>query len=267
MPTPTATPTVTPIATAAVEAHRAEPQDSGSPGDLDRAAEVFLGERTRLLRVARRVVGDPASAEDVVQEAWLRWQRVDRRRITNPAAFLTTATTHLAINLVQSARHRHEVPTERPRAERLLAPDPTEHVELAAAVERTLTFLAVKLTPAELAAFVLRKCFDFPYDEVAHLLGTSAANARQLVRRAHLALHGSRVRAVDQHQVHRLVAAFVAASEDGDFVELIALLGDGVTAHRCSGPGATKDRAGHARRSLRAHAQAFHRTVSSAPAA
>src|SRR6478735_9590225 len=95
--------------------------------DLDVALEVFLAERTRLFRIAYRVVGDVASAEDVVQEAWLRWQRTDRRVIKNPAAFLTTTTTHLAINVIQSARYRHEAPIESPVAEMVdSSQDPTQ---------------------------------------------------------------------------------------------------------------------------------------------
>jgi RNA polymerase sigma-70 factor (ECF subfamily) len=79
------------------------------PGDdLDRALEVFLAMRTQLFRIARRVTGDITNAEDVVQDTWLRWQRTDRRVIKNPAAFLTTTTTHLAINVIQSARSRRE---------------------------------------------------------------------------------------------------------------------------------------------------------------
>src|SRR6478735_11759057 len=166
--------------------------------DLDVALEVFLAERTRLFRIAYRVVGDVSSAEDVVQEAWMRWQRTDRRVIKNPAAFLTTATTHLAINVIQSARHRHETYTESPLAE-LTDPDqdPTAHAEQTCAVEETLLLLMARLSPAELAAYLLRKGFEYPYAAIATLLGTTGANARQLVRRAQLRIEGDSVRGVD----------------------------------------------------------------------
>ncbi|WP_169576404.1 sigma-70 family RNA polymerase sigma factor [Nocardioides halotolerans] len=206
-----------------------------SDGEMDMAVKVFLAERTRLLRVAYRVVGDFAAAEDVVQEAWMRWQRVDRRQINNPAAFLTTATTHLAINLVQSARHRHELPTEAPRASLDLSQDPTDHADRTETVERTMGFLMAKLSPGELAAFVLRKCFDFPYDEIAELLGTSPANVRQLVRRGHVSLASSRVRRVNRDAHRRLVEAFIDANETGNLAGLVDLLVEAAhAAPRCS---------------------------------
>jgi RNA polymerase sigma factor (sigma-70 family) len=220
------------------------PQVSDDPGrpasaeaELDLALHIFLAERTRLLRVAYRVVGDVAAAEDVVQDAWMRWQRVDRAQIKNPAAFLTTATTHLAINLIQSARHRHELPTEATRLVLGPSDDPTNRAERTAGTERLLGFLMVKLRPAELAAFVLRKCFDFPYQEVAERLGVTEANARQLVRRAHTSIAGPVVRPVDASAHRRLVAAFAAAAESGDLEELVSLLEEAVRkSRRCPAP-------------------------------
>ena len=210
---------------------------ASTEAELDRALHVFLAERTRLLRVAYRVVGDVAAAEDVVQDAWMRWQRVDRAQIKNPAAFLTTATTHLAINLIQSARHRHELPTEATRL--VLGPSdgPTSRAERTAATERLLGFLMVKLRPAELSAFVLRKCFDFPYQDVADRLGVTEANARQLVRRAHTSIAGTVVRPVEPSAHRRLVAAFAAAAERGELEELTTLLEEGVRkSRRCPAP-------------------------------
>jgi RNA polymerase sigma-70 factor (ECF subfamily) len=184
--------------------------------ELDAALDVFLTERTRLFRIAHRVVGDPAVAEDVVQEAWVRWQRTDRRGIKNPAAFLTTATTHLAINVVQSARHRHERPTEVPQTEVAdPAPDPTMEAERAAAAAQILGSLMARLSPAELAAYVLRKAFAYPYAEVSRVLGVSTPNARQLVHRAHLRLLDSRPCRVDPDDHRRLVRAFLVAARTG----------------------------------------------------
>ena len=214
---------------------RAEPE----PSDLDDAVHVFLAERTRLLRISHRIVGDSASAEDVVQEAWVRWQRVDRRQIKNPAAFLTTATTHLAINLIQSARHRHELPTETSGASIGPSLDPTDAAASAVAIERMLGFLMAKLSPPELAAFILRKCFDYPYQDIAGVLGTSACNVRQLVRRSRLSLTSSRVRRVDIGTHRRLVAAFAAATGAGELEALVGQLVKGVIEAR-SCPAAPK---------------------------
>jgi RNA polymerase sigma factor (sigma-70 family) len=195
--------------------------------DLDVALELFLAQRTRLFRIAHRVTRDPGSAEDVVQEAWLRWQRADRRAIRHPTAFLTTTTTHLAINVIQSARHRHEAPTESPLADLVdRAQDATSWVEQTAAVEETLLVLMAALSPAELASYLLRKGFDYPYGDIAALLRTTGANVRQLVRRAQLRIEGDRRLPVDPEAHRRLVAAFLLAVRTGDLVALKGLLGD-----------------------------------------
>jgi len=199
--------------------------------DLDVALDVFLAQRTRLFRIAYRVVGDVASAEDVVQEAWLRWQRTDRRVIKNPAAFLTTTTTHLAINVIQSARYRHEAPIESPVAEMVdSSQDPTQHAEQTVAVEEMLLTLMSRLTPAELAAYLLRKGFDYPYGEIAGLLRTSSANARQLLRRAQQRVEADRESPVDEACHERLVDAFLTAARTGELAHLEELLARNATA-------------------------------------
>ena len=222
---------VSPPATCSRQAGQ-EPAPPAAQAELDGALRVFLAERTRLLRIAYRVVGDRAAAEDVVQDAWLRWQRVDRAGINNPGAFLTTATTHLAINHIQSARHRRELPTEATRLVLEPSDDPTGRAERAVVTERLLCFLMAKLRPAELAAFVLRKCFDYPYQDIAGLLGISDANARQLVHRAHTSIGGSSVRRVGAADLRRMVAAFVAAAERGELDELVTMLADAATSSR-----------------------------------
>ena len=193
--------------------------------DLDVALEVFLAERTRLLRIAYRVTGDVSSAEDVVQEAWMRWQRTDRRVIKNPAAFLTTTTTHLAINVIQSARHRHEAATESPLADLVDArQDPTVDAEQSVAVEEMLLVLMARLSPAELTTYLLRKGFDYPYGDIAKLLRTSNANARQLLRRAQQSVERDRERPVDEAAHAQLVAAFLTAARTGELSALEQLL-------------------------------------------
>lgn len=216
--------------------------------ELDHALQVFLAHRTRLFRVAYRVTGDVSSAEDVVQEAWLRWQRTDRRRIKNPAAFLTTTTTHLAINVIQSARHRHETPTESPLADLVdPAQDPTMRVEQSAAVEQTLGLLMARLTPAQLAAYLLRKGFDYTYGDIAELLRTSVPNVRQLVRRAQPRIAGGREHAVDPEAHCLLVTAFLTAARTGDLQGMERLLtADGCPASGCSAtPPRLPTRRGH----------------------
>jgi RNA polymerase sigma-70 factor (ECF subfamily) len=195
-----------------------------SQHELSRAAQVFLAERTQLLRTAYRVVGDWAAAEDLVQEAWLRWQRLDRRQIRNAAAFLSTATTHLAINMLQSAQHRHEVVCQPPAGVITRSADPADDLERFDQLERALAFLMAKLSPAELAALLLRTCFDYPYGDIADLLGTSTPNSRQLVRRAHLGLRRLKWRDINCQQHRGLVDCFRAASDRGDMDGLVSLL-------------------------------------------
>jgi RNA polymerase sigma-70 factor (ECF subfamily) len=199
-----------------------------SPHDLDAALQTFLRHRTHLFRVAYRIVRDVAAAEDVVQDAWLRWQRTDRTEITNPAAFLSTTTTRLAINVIQSAHHRHETsgsPTVLGRSDP--AQDPSGHVERASEVEQVLHLLLERLSAAELAAYLLHKGFDYPYASIARLLETTAANARQLSRRGQEHLSSGRVRRVDAGAHGDLRQAFFAASRIGDLAPLERLLAEG----------------------------------------
>lgn len=200
--------------------------------ELEQGVATFLAERTRLFRIARRIVGDPDGADDVVQDAWLRWQRCNRGEIENPAAFLTTATVHLAINLVQSAARRHETPTDVLTTELAeladRGQDPTKETERMQDVAEALRFLATRLTPAERAAYLLRKGFDYPYAQIAHLLQTTTANARQLVRRGQGGLERSGPRPVNPDAHRRLVQAFMTASRTGEFAPLERMLAEAV---------------------------------------
>jgi RNA polymerase sigma factor (sigma-70 family) len=194
--------------------------------DLDRALDIFLAHRTRLFRIAYQVLGDVSGAEDVVQEIWLRWQLTHRPRIENPEAFLTTATTRLAINVIQSARHRRETPAEPQLADLVdrASQDPVLRAEQAVAIEEALALLMARLTPDGLAAYVLRKGFDFAYADLAGLLRISVPNARVLVHRAQARLAGDRERPVPAESHRRLVAAFQTAAGTGDLKGLTQLL-------------------------------------------
>lgn len=190
---------------------------------MDPALDVFLTHRARLFGIAYRVTGEVSGAEDLVQEAWLRWQRTDHAKVENPAAFLTTTTANLAINVIQSARRRHETPTASLQEHIVdLAEDP---VGQTLAVEEILALLMARLTPAELAAYLLRKGFDYAYPDIAGLLQTSVANARQLVRRAQTRMSGARRVGVDPVAHRRLVAAFLTAARTGEFGGLEEVLG------------------------------------------
>ncbi|GGT33429.1 sigma factor [Streptomyces chromofuscus] len=195
-------------------------------GDLNLALDIFLTQRTRLFRIAYRILGDATGAEDVVQEVWLRWQLTQRATIENPAAFLTTATKRMAINVIQSGRHRHEIPVESQLADLAdrSAQDPVAGADRAVAVEEALALLMARLTPDRLAAYVLRKGFDYAYAELAELLRISAPHARVVVHRAQARLERDRERPVAAESHRRLVAAFRTAADTGDLEGLVRLL-------------------------------------------
>lgn len=164
--------------------------DPSGPGGPDLATSVFAGLRPRLLGIAYRMLGAADEAEDVVQEAWIRWQTADRDAVHDPPAFLATTTTRLAINAATSARARRETCL----GPRLPEPvdtttDPLLGAERGEALELAVLLLLEKLPPLERAAYVLREAFDYTYAHIADLLHVSEANARQLATRArkHLA--------------------------------------------------------------------------------
>lgn len=188
---------------------------------LEADVASFQTVRPRLFGIANRMLGGAADADDVVQDTWIRWQGTDRRVVRDATAFLSTSTTRLAINVTQSARARRELYLG-PQQPEPVDPeaDPAIAAEQADAVELALRTLSEKLSPAERAAFVLREAFDYPYRQIAQVLGLSEANARQLVTRARLHLSGDRRRPVSAAEQRRLAEAFAAAAETGDLTTL-----------------------------------------------
>jgi RNA polymerase sigma-70 factor (ECF subfamily) len=185
----------------------------------------FQTVRPRLFGIAYRVLGSRSEADDVVQDAWLRWQGTDRAAIRDPAAFLVTMTSRLALTVGQSARVRREVYGE-PVENGSIDPgdDPSRVAERAEALEHAVLVLLEKLSPAERAAYVLREAFDYPHRTIAEVIGLSEANARQLVARARMHLGGQRRRRAGADEHRRLLDTFVAAAQTGDLESLERLL-------------------------------------------
>ncbi|SFK17830.1 RNA polymerase sigma-70 factor, ECF subfamily [Amycolatopsis sacchari] len=198
-----------------------------SEGDV----AAFVAARGRLFGIAYRILGSAGEAEDVVQDTWLRWQRADRGAVEDPTAFLATTATRLAINVAQSARVRREryvgpwlpEPVE-------TAADPALGAERAEAVDLALLVLLERLSPTERAAYVLREAFDYPYRQIAEVLGVGEANARQLVSRSRKHVREGRRARVEPGEHRRLVEAFVSAATTGDLAELERLLAVDVVA-------------------------------------
>ncbi|MFC5212520.1 sigma-70 family RNA polymerase sigma factor [Streptomyces coerulescens] len=200
----------------------------------DDGTSVFVQARPGLFKIAHRIVGDTSEAEDVLQEAWLRWQRADRTVVRNPSALLRTTTARLAINLARSARKRRESCASPwlPESTDLDA-TPEAVAERHDAAEGAVLLLMQTLTPRQRAVYVLREGFDYPYDRIAGLLGIGVANTRQQISRAQERLAADRPRRpVDSVAHRRLVQAFLAAAQYGDLAHLEAVLATEAGAER-----------------------------------
>ncbi|WP_245899420.1 RNA polymerase sigma-70 factor [Nonomuraea indica] len=191
----------------------------------------FEEHRPTLLGLAYRLLGSMWDAEDVVQEAWLRWQTTDHDEIRDPRAFLVTVVSRLAIDQLRSARVKREAYTGSWLPEPVLTADagPLDTAELRDTVSYATLHLMERLSPPERAVFVLREAFEFPYDEIARVVGVSVANARQLHRRAALRLADGRDRFQPTGEEHaRLLERFIEAAGGGDLGALAEILHEDV---------------------------------------
>ncbi len=197
-------------------------------------AEAFESQRPRLFWLAYRLLGSASEAEDAVQDAYLRLHAADAEAIESLPAWLTTAVTHLCLNRLTSARARREVYAGPWLPEPVLtddrAPGPLDTAEQRESVSIALLSLMERLGPTERAAFVLREAFAYSHFEIAEILQTSEANARQLYRRARRRLGEPRPRfQPDRAQWRRLVDRFFTAARAGDVAGLVEILTDDVT--------------------------------------
>jgi RNA polymerase sigma-70 factor (TIGR02957 family) len=213
-----------------------------SIADLNEAAAVFTSVRPRLFGIAYRMLSSVAEAEDLVQDVWLRWQACDRASVVNPAAFLATTTTRLAINALQSARVRRETYIGPWLPEPVdTSADPYLGAERGEALEFAALLLMEKLTANERAAYVLREAFDYPYAQIADVLESTEPAVRQLVSRARKHVTGERRTPVSADAQRQLLTSFVAAARTGNMTALeklfaaeVASLSDGNGATRVS---------------------------------
>ena len=189
----------------------------------------FTEERPRLLGVAYRITGSRADAEDVVQDAWLRWERTDRTTIERPAAWLTTVTSRIALDRLKSAQRVREdyVGPWLPEMAST-EPGPDDHAELAESL--TVGFLTVleRLAPVERVVFLLAEVFRHPFDQIAEVVDKSPEACRQIASRARRRVQEDRplFEPTDQ-DAWDVAAAFLTAAESGDLDGLLELLSDG----------------------------------------
>jgi RNA polymerase sigma factor (sigma-70 family) len=197
--------------------------------ERDWLAKRFEEQRPRLRAVAYRMLGSVSEADDAVQEAWLRLSRTDADAVDNLGAWLTTVVGRISLNILRSrAAHREEPLPERlpePILDRMDGTDPEHEALLADAVGLALLVVLETLNPAERLAFVLHDMFAVPFDEIATIVDRSPEATRQLASRAR-----RRVQAEDPTPdpdigaQREVVDAFLAASREGDFERLLALL-------------------------------------------
>ncbi len=193
---------------------------------------AFQTHRPRLMALAYRLLGSRSDAEDVVQDAWLRWSGADPAAVRNPEAWLVTTTTRLGLDRLRAARRErvHYVgPWLAEPLEISLAAEPASDpaVAHARADEVSVAFLTLleQLGPEERAAFLLKEAFDHDYRQIAALLGLTEANCRQLVHRAKQRLQAGRPRFnADTGQHRQLLARFMDATQRGDSEAIQALL-------------------------------------------
>lgn len=191
---------------------------------------LFDSHRPRLYAIAYRMLGEVAEAEDVVQDAWLRWHGADRGAIENPEAWLVTVATRLSIDRLRLAKaeRAHYVGVWLPEPMLMAAPSTPEQLhELADNVSVAFLFMLERLSPDARAAFLMRDVFDADYEDIAQTLDKSQAAVRQLVRRARQQLRqGTPREAVPRATLQRLLQAFADAMQRSDFHGLHALLSD-----------------------------------------
>lgn len=198
------------------------------------ASDIFETHRPRLVRLGYRMLGGRASAEDIVQDAWLRWSRTDQSAVTNVGAFLARIVTRLCLDEMKSARARREFYVGSWLPEPLIeAEEPGVDTD-----ELTMTLMLAleRLSPLERAAFLLHDVFGQPLDEIATTLGRDAPAVRQLASRARKHVQEARPRfPVNREDGNRIAQAFFSAAHTGDVTALRALLADDVVLHSDGG--------------------------------
>jgi RNA polymerase sigma-70 factor (ECF subfamily) len=207
-------------------------------GEPDALAE-FIPLRAELIGLAYRMTGSFATAEDIAQDAFLRWNAIDRSRIEVPRAWLLKVAARLSLDHLKSARHRREQYVGPWLPEPVLdGAEPPQQVRHEQAQDLSVAFLLTlqRLSPVERAVFILHDLFETPFTEIASLLGRTEVACRKLASRARTRLGNTTLRqAVPDGEARRIARAFLAASRNGDEAALRALLAQDVVLHTDGG--------------------------------
>jgi len=203
--------------------------------------DLFEQNRKLLFGIAYRMLGTVADAEDILQEAWLRWQSADHESIRSPKAFLTTIVTRLAINQLDSARHRREEYIGPWLPEPLIGePDADKNAELAESLSIAFLRMLERLSPVERAVFLLREVFEYDYADVSQMVDKSEANCRQILKRAREGLSAARgakapASVPSPQDQAKLAKQFTSAIHAGDLASLANLLSADITLYTDGG--------------------------------
>ncbi|HEX8936057.1 MAG TPA: RNA polymerase sigma-70 factor [Pseudonocardiaceae bacterium] len=192
----------------------------------DPATDAFVTHRNLLFTIAYEMLGSAADAEDVLQETWLRWVKVDLGQVREQRAYLVRITTRQSLNRLRTMRRRKEAYVGPWLPEPLLtAPDVAEDVELAESVSMAVMLVLETLSPTERAVFVLREAFDVSYDEIAAAVDKSPAAVRQIAHRARQHVDARRPRkVVSPSEIRAALEAFQRALETRDLQGLLDVL-------------------------------------------
>ncbi|MBF6285690.1 RNA polymerase sigma-70 factor [Nocardia cyriacigeorgica] len=196
------------------------------------ATQMFVRHRNLLFSVAYEMLGSAADAEDVLQETWLRWVKVDLTQVSDERAYLVRITTRQALNRLRSLKRRREAYVGSWLPEPLLtAPEAAADAELAESVSMALMLVLETLTPTERAVFVLREAFGFGYDDIAAAVDKTPAAVHQIAHRARRHVEARRPRrTVTPSQAQAAVDAFQRALETRDLQGLLDVLAPDVVA-------------------------------------
>ena len=196
--------------------------------DRDWLASRFEAERGYLRSVAYRMLGSVSDADDAVQEAWIRLNRTDSSGVENLRAWLTTVVARVSLNMLRARRSKRETSIDVHMPDPIVSPysgtDPEQEAILGDSVGLALLVVLNTLSPAERVAFVLHDVFGVPFEEIAPVVGRSTVAARQLASRARRQVRGAPLPDPDLARQRTVVEAFIAASREGDFEALIAVL-------------------------------------------
>ena len=198
--------------------------------DVNHRSVIFEQSRRRLFGLAYRMLSSKADAEDMVQEAYLRWHQAPADEIRSPEAWLVTVVTRLCIDRLRSAAAERETYPGMWLPEPLFGESPDEQVELASNLSMAFMILLERLAPAERAAFLLRDVFDCPYSEIARIIGKNEAACRQIVSRARERVRRDQPRfEASEEDRLRLMEKFATAIDANDEQTLLALFAEDAT--------------------------------------